>query len=85
MDSRQQFEAWFRQEIDQYQSFRTSPSGFYLNSNCQAHWHVWRASRQALVVELPIPDSKSHDPLYICAFGQSCREAIEAAGVTVKP
>lgn len=48
----------------------------------QTAWDGWRASREALVIELPVCDP-SYPPLTI-PYVQACREAIEAAGLKTK-
>ena len=60
----------------------------YLDTDCQLAWEAWQTSRAALVVELPpLVDAKP----YACyESGRNdmrgeVREAIEAAGVKVKP
>ncbi|WP_312601104.1 hypothetical protein [Pseudomonas luteola] len=45
---------------------------------------AWKASRAALVVELPTQE-RYDDPLSAYEAIKDCREAIEATGVQVKP
>lgn len=60
----------------------------YHDGSVSAYWHFWQASRQALVVELPeayvLPPATDYDTL-TAACRQQDREAIEAAGVRMKP
>lgn len=86
MSSREEFEAWASSPAFGLSPghFKKDEEGEYINYPAHCYWLVWQASRQALVVELPEPASESPDPLYICAYGQSVRKTIEAAGVRVK-
>ena len=65
---REEFEAWFWNEfhkdsdVELYWSsvFATTVNGDYRGMACYAYWTVWKASREALCVELPkqyAPDS----------------------------
>lgn len=60
----------------------------YVNDMTQGCWWAyrkgWNASRESLVIELP--DHRCYDlPGEAYPAIQDCREAIEAAGVKVKP
>jgi len=86
-DSREQFEAWYisihGQEVKKWALHRYE-SGDYRGQLAQRDWLAWQASRQALEIELP-------EPFRLCdGYGQGLdpedtREAIESAGVRVKP
>lgn len=100
MSSREQFEAWAVQHMPEIDSLPISllayVGGEYHDSSVNAAWQAWQASRQALVVELPakishlphcqvgngfvLPEAEQYDEAI-----DDCREAIEAAGVRVKP
>lgn len=74
----------------------TEPCGGYRHAEPSKQWKVWQASRAALVVELPKlaglekPFTGTdmaeirEDNKYNLAL-RHCRDAIEAAGVRVKP
>ncbi|MCF7536176.1 hypothetical protein [Pseudomonas petrae] len=53
----------------------------------QRNWDAWQASRAALVIELPKPESDEGESWDGCwKYGiKQCREAIEAAGLKVNP
>lgn len=44
-------------------------------------WGVWKASREAAVVELPGVNGTEYDPLANADYRDECRKAIEAAGL----
>lgn len=85
---REEFETWWSQD-----------SQAELRSSCAKGWTevVWRASRAALVIELPpVPEmpeapeeaiDDSHMDVYHSAIGMrhACSKFIEAAGLKVKP
>ncbi|MDT3718485.1 hypothetical protein [Pseudomonas oryzihabitans] len=92
-DSREQFEAWVRENWPE-QSLARFSTGEYQGFTVDHCWNAWQASRQALVVELPsrsdskymeyFPDVEGgafNEQAYLTDF----RSAIEAAGVRVKP
>lgn len=60
----------------------------YIDQSVDAYWHFWKASREAVVVELPGSFGAMTHP---CADkeqvmdAQEVREAIEALGLKVKP
>ena len=51
----------------------------------QTKWEAWQASRSAVVIELPAIRAEDYCPLSNVAYREECREAIEAAGLKVKP
>lgn len=64
--------------------------GAYTDPLIQSAWWAWNASREALVVELPIgydPERAKGDPdmLNVNDTIQECRHAIEAQGLKVAP
>lgn len=51
-------------------------------------WEGWQASREALVIELPDDDYLNRESVFVQGYIEGVRltkEAIEAAGVKVKP
>lgn len=80
---RAQFEVWA--DVQGYDLER-SGLGYYESGGTRCAWGGWMASRAALVVELP--DWAQYDDGMTtgasAAIGD-CREAIEAAGVRVRP
>ena len=94
MSSREQFEAWackhwpyLAQEIRYRRTSLPADDPRYMNYvsyDLQAAWDAWQASRQALVVELPVAEDFTdiEDAMYVV---HRCEEAIKAAGVRVKP
>lgn len=87
MSSREQFEDWVRSEWPKAPLLKYN-GGDYRSETVQQSWTAWQASRQALVVKLPeeyvLPPATDYDTL-TAACRQQDREAIEAAGVRVKP
>lgn len=87
--SREEFEAAYLAEVDR-RTGKASPDVFaqrdgeYIIGLVQAAWWGWQASRSELVVELPDARSlsASDDPWAVLDW---CKDAIEAAGITVKP
>lgn len=49
--SREQFEEWFSDEINE--GMKVSASGGYENLITQAAWMAWQASRAAIEIEMP--------------------------------
>lgn len=61
-------------------------SQVYAENYIQAAWWGWQASRKALVVELPDSfDTYGYSAEVARVATDCCAEAIEAAGVKVKP
>lgn len=50
-----------------------------------SRWEGWKASREAVVVELPRITGHEYDPLADADYREGCREAIEAQGLKVTP
>lgn len=84
---REEFEAWasthfFLQEEDTI----VDDSDEYISGDMQQSWESWYASRAALVVELPRHLSGSVDFMNGGSeMRRLCWDAIEYAGVRVKP
>ncbi|ANC80975.1 hypothetical protein [Pseudomonas putida] len=95
--SREQFEAFWREthcEGDEELSAKwlKREGDDYLHRDPSQAFKIWKASREAVVVELPAsydPERAKGDPdmLNVNDTIQECREAIEAQGlkVEVKP
>lgn len=93
MSSREEFEAWYKREIFPKELFTKDRGGNYRGIACQGQWRAWQASRQALEIAVPEPimtprNASSyvegkHDGIERGI--RMCRDAIEAAGVRVKP
>ena len=96
---RREFEAWARKhnetlredDLDGYESIGLDrQGGVYIWANAQSAWLAWQASREALVIELPRPDTSMHNGRSDAACEllleqwHKDRAAIEAAGVPVK-
>lgn len=98
---REEFEAWHRSVVEGEPPHEKYNSGDYRNQQVQRYWLGWQASRAALVIELPPVRPEpiaSGDELKSDGEAASwniwvgeklakadCREAIEAAGLKVKP
>lgn len=81
---REEFEEWLisiypNQEVTRYSD------GDYTSFSTGYCWAAWQASRAALVVELPGLMTFGIQAQGYYRAVQDCREAIEAAGVKVKP
>lgn len=82
MSSREQFEVWVRRIPFVLNLGRDPDSGNYILQEERDMWAAWQASRQALVVELPVIGGEFTDIQKNTR--NRCRAAIEAAGVKVK-
>lgn len=86
---REEFEAWALARFINSETMNPllrdpEESDEYLYTMVNMAWVAWQASRAALVIELPEDycyDSSGEAYLVI----RDCREAIEAAGLKVKP
>ncbi|AZE67745.1 hypothetical protein ACAW49_03070 [Pseudomonas sp. Env-44] len=60
---------------------------FYDSPYANGAWDGWKASREALVIELPDYTSPYYggDHFDECQYAADCEKAIEAAGLKVKP
>ncbi|MGS0941061.1 hypothetical protein ACVA51_10875 [Pseudomonas luteola] len=90
MSTREEFEAW---AVTHFcgPDFTKNSNGDYLKEWMRTSWAGWKASRAALMVELP-PLAFSADPEGDAEWvsgsnemREKCRAAIESAGVRVKP
>lgn len=81
---REEFEAWHGKMIAQHVINARTIQAFTLEVNKEAMFEIWRASRESLVVDLSGCEEDLHDG---GAYYSQCRvdEAIEAAGLKVKP
>lgn len=94
---REGFEAWVKREKNAFFLGRTDSPACWHGSEedieiwaynpydhpwTRGAWDGWKASREALVIELPSPEDQCDDGA-VSAINR-CIEAIEAAGVKVK-
>lgn len=63
----------------------TRQGDFYESSTWSGMWWAWQDSRSTLVIELPETPNRGVGYGLWDAGKESCREAIEAAGLRVKP
>ena len=87
--SREQFEEWqlatYCGGVARLQRCSNDPNTYYF-SDVQLKWKTWQASRAALLIELP--ETEYYGDSWSGAYAlptEETRDAIEAAGVTVKP
>ncbi|HCJ27903.1 MAG TPA: hypothetical protein DHV63_01030 [Pseudomonas sp.] len=87
---REEFEAWARKHNESLcedgigvpEDIRLDrQGGAYIWANAESAWLAWQASRAALAVELPNP-IEVHDS---GDYQMDTIDALEAAGITVKP
>lgn len=80
--NREQFEAWHRSVVDGEPPHEKYSNGDYRNQHVQRYWLGWKASREAVVVELPCDRSfsASDDPWFV---REQCKGAIEDQGLKV--
>lgn len=74
---REEFEAWY---FDRHMVVNSWDGLIYADHDQQEAWRAWRASREAVVVELPepVPFRSREDTI------QDCRAAIHAAGISTR-
>lgn len=87
MTSREQFEEWFSDGINE--GMKVSASGGYENLITQTAWMAWQASRAAVEIELPdIEDKKWHSSWHgkfrAEAFWLETRRVLNGYGLKVK-
>jgi hypothetical protein len=84
---REEFEAWHKKEVASFIAAGEVQAARHMQAFKETMLAVWEASRAALVIELPSPDSEEGESWDGCwKYGvKQCREVIEAAGVKVKP
>ncbi|HDS1692169.1 TPA: hypothetical protein QEM72_002673 [Pseudomonas putida] len=85
---REQFEAWVLREWPE-QSLARFTTGEYQGFTVEHCWQAWKASREAVVVDLPRPYESA--PPYACYEGGwndmrvEAVDVIEAMGLKVAP
>lgn len=99
---REQFEAWIKanwpnQLLDRFSPGPEDGEGEYTGFTVQHCWEAWKASRAAVVVEMPpepkVPEDPeeaiddSHMDSYHSAvrMRKACAKSVTAAGLQVKP
>lgn len=84
---REQFEAWMHREFSWPLGLLSlawdESTGTYKEASFHIGWTAWKASREAVVVELPPVAGAFADVQKFTRNG--CREAIEAHGLKVRP
>lgn len=78
---REEFEAWVKSKWPET-DFGQFNDGEYCGFTLQHCWAAWKASREALVIELPQQSGANLDWNQAIRY---CHQAIEAAGLKVKP
>ncbi|OOE15164.1 hypothetical protein BSR09_00745 [Stutzerimonas degradans] len=80
-----EFEAWWRDNMNTQEMDLHRFGDGYACHETNRGWMAWKASREALVIELPpgVPDNPKIRQDRNKAISD-CRDAIEAAGVTVR-
>lgn len=86
-----EFEAWHRSVVEGEPPHEKYNSGDYRNQHVQRYWLGWKASRESLVIELPIAEpaprnSSSYREGKADGFEAAiyrCQEAIVAYGLKV--
>ncbi|OKP29774.1 hypothetical protein [Serratia fonticola] len=81
-ESREQFETWMACRF----TFEPKPNfdrniysqERYVSFNTQRCWEAWQASRESLVVELPIGLGRENDGI------QECVKSLRAIGIRIK-
>lgn len=83
---REEFEAWA--EARRMRLGRDGVVVDYANPHTDLAWNSWKASREALVIELPDDAYLNRESVFVQGYFEGVRltkEAIEATGVKVKP
>lgn len=95
---REEFETWARSQCMQLKKDGVVTT--YAYERTDLAWQAWQASRESLVIELPaenplgsgpgdceggLPSFEQHCAAECNFILRDCREAIESAGVKVKP
>lgn len=85
---REEFEAWYGTELRKIEAGMPEFTISAMRFNKEVLWQGWQASRDSLVIELakPIPEwgTDNWGDGYKLAI-KRCKDAIEAAGLKVKP
>lgn len=79
--NREQFEAWHRSVVDGEPPHEKYSNGDYRNQHVQRYWLGWKASREAVVVDLGAPSHWVAD-YAACGGGMTVFDAEKAAKVT---
>ena len=87
---REEFEAWAKHHYLLMDCVTDLQDGEYFDPEMQYAWEAWQASRESLVIELPKRCDKMDGIAVYTEEGDfyhrhDVREAIEAAGLKVKP
>lgn len=91
MGMREEFEFW---QCESDEGPHTDPiwmiydaAGNYGIAEIQRDWVIWRASRAALVVELPdsVANTGTLTSTAVLSYKRECSEAIRVCGIKVKP
>lgn len=80
--TREEFEAWHRSVVAGDPPHEKYNSGDYRNQHVQRYWLGWKASREALVIELPKAWQTNVGAMLT---PNGVRFAIESAGLKVTP
>ena len=78
---REEFEAWVKSKWPETDLTQFN-DGEYCGFTLQHCWQAWKSSREALVIELPQQSGANLDWNQAIRY---CHQAIEAAGLKVKP
>lgn len=90
---REEFESWasaYRDRNGLPHFTLRKPDGSYVDGTTELCWRGWQASRESLVIELPEPRPvRGYSESVADAMGfndalESCRDAVEQAGLKVK-
>lgn len=81
---REEFEAWVISNwpAQSLSRFSAASGGEYQGFTVQHCWEAWKASRAAVVIELPQQSGANLDWNQAIRY---CHQAIESAGLKVKP
>lgn len=86
MSLREEFEVWALKDFGlRAGHFVKDSDGEYLNYPTQCYFQVWRASREALEIELPPTYTESPGSRHQVMDASNVIEVLQAAGVRVKP
>lgn len=81
MTNQEQFEAWHRSVVAGDPPHEKYNSGDYRNQHVQRYWFGWRASREALRVELPA--FAGYQDHIVRELQAAFTASVEAAGLKV--
>lgn len=80
---REQFENWFSDNGTAPMAVERMPHGPYKLAQAESSWSAWKASRSALVVELPVYVTNVTNKHYE-EGRDDVISAVESAGITIK-